>query len=313
MQQSNNVTFSTPAKIHLLGEHAVVYGKPALLASVNLRLQVTISSGNNFPIELSQIKSIIETIIQKEFPKLKIPTYSLSLTSDIPIGSGLGSSAATSAAYITALLSYLKIKWDLALVNKLTYEAEKVFHGNPAGADNSTVVYGGLMWYRKESPEVKILHPLSFTIPQRLAKNFVVLQTGTPKETTKNMVEMVRDSFDKKPALKHDFLTSQEDLTRNLLSAILNSEENSLIKIIRAGEQNLEKIGVCSPRVKKIIREIEKIGGAAKICGGGGATDGTGVLLAYHPKPAMIKSIAKKHQLNFFQAALGVEGLRSDK
>lgn len=303
------ITVSAPAKIHLLGEHAVVYGKPALVAAVNLKLTVVVSS-NGSKNNSYDLSKIIEPIIKKEFKIKTIPKYKLEISSEIPVGCGMGSSAAVSAAYIAALLLFLNIPWDLDLINKLTYEAEKVFHGNPSGADNSTIVFGGLIWYRKEMPDLKIIQKLNFSIPKKLANNFVLVNTGQPKESTKEMVIKVGNLYKEKPQIVEKFLLEQEKLTRELLFVIKESKEDELIWIIRQGEKNLESIGVASSYVSSIIREIEKLGGAAKICGAGGSTKSTGMLLAYHKDPDKIKEAAKKNNLSCFQVDLGVKGLR---
>src|SRR3989344_8359312 len=176
----NKITFSAPGKVHLLGEHAVVYGKPALLATVGLRVYVTISQGQS----IHPLQKTIHPIIKKYLRTKAIPPYQVQINSQIPIGAGLGSSAAISAAYIASLLTFLKAKWNLNLINQLTFEAEKVFHGNPSGADPATVIFGGLIWFRKESSDLKLIQQLPFSIPNKLAKNFVLINTGTPKETT---------------------------------------------------------------------------------------------------------------------------------
>ena len=304
------IRVSIPCKVHLLGEWAVVWGKPALLTAVNLRMTATIT-----PAKVSsdsEIKRIFEPIIKKELKLKKIPPYTLTITSEIPMGCHLGSSAAVSVVCIAALLSHLRVKWDLDLINKLAYEAEKVFHGNPSGADNSTVTFGGLMWYRKETTDLKIIQPLPFSIPDKLAKNFVLINTGTPKVNTKQMITDITALFEKNPQLKDQFLTGQERLTRELLPAIKDANEKEVIRIINEGEKNLERIGVCSPEVKKIIRAIEQAGGAAKICGAGASDGPTGVLLCYHQNKKIIEDIAKSYNLSYFKVDLGVEGLRRE-
>ena len=304
------IKVSAPCKVHLLGEWSVVWGKPALLITVDLRIFVTISPSSHT--EPSELRKIVEPIVKKELKIKNLPPYKLEIDSQIPMGAHLGSSAAVSVASIAALLSFLKVKWNLELVNRLAYEAEKVFHGNPSGADNSIIVYGGLMWYRKETPDLKLIQALPFSITPKLTKNFVIINTGTPKTNTKQMIAKITVKFDKNPLLKDKFLTVQERLVRELLTAIRNSDEKEVIRIIREGEANLESIGVCSPEVKKIIREIEALGGTAKICGAGAFTGPTGVLLCYHPNPSRIISFAKELNLNYFKVALGVEGLRQE-
>lgn len=299
------IKISAPGKIHLLGEHAVVYGKPVLLTTVDLRITVTIEKRKSDG--LSILRNTINKLIQKKYHR-KIPDYSIK--SSLPVGSGLGFSAAGSAAIIATLLSYFKIKWDKNLINELTFEAEKVFHGNPSGADNSTIVYGGLIWYRKETADLKIIHPLPFSIPNKLAKNFLIINTGKPKQSTKDMVEAVKNLYQKRPPVVQKFLENQEKLVRELLPAIKNADEKEVIRIIREGEKNLESIGVCSTSVKKIIRKIEKADGAAKICGAGATEGPTGVLLVFHRNKKVVEKIAKSYNLPYFSPKLGVEGLR---
>ncbi|OGE72576.1 mevalonate kinase [Candidatus Daviesbacteria bacterium RIFCSPLOWO2_12_FULL_38_10] len=306
------IKVSAPAKVHLLGEWSVVWGKPALLTTVDLRITVTIADTSKESEPTFEVRKIIEPIIKKELKIKKIPPYSLKIESDIPMGAHLGSSAAVSVASIAALLSFLKVKWDLDLINKLAYEAEKIFHGNPSGADNSTIVYGGLVWYRKENADLKIIQKLPFSIPAKLSKNFILINTGTPKETTRQMIEKISSKYTVSSIKYKKLFDHQEQLVKELLTAIKDSNEKELIRIIRAGERNLESIGVCSPEVSKIIRQIENAGGAAKICGAGATQGPTGVLLCYHKNTSVIEKIASENKLSHFSAKLGVEGVKQE-
>lgn len=308
------IKVSAPGKIHLLGEHAVVYGKPALLTTVDLRVNVILSAAKDLSRmrdTSNKLKKVIEPIVKKYLKIQTIPPYQLNISSQIPIGSGLGSSAAVSASYIAALLSFLKVQWDLNLINDLTFEAEKVFHGNPSGGDNFTVCFGGLVWFRKSDQDRQI-KPLNINISPKLSKNFCLINTGTPKESTKKMVENVKELSKKKPKLFKAFLQNQERLTKKMLSAIKKGNEDDLIRIIRTGEKNLESIGVVSPYAASIIKKIEKVGGAAKICGGGGKTKATGVLLAYHQDKKKLTEVAMSYNLPCYTITLGTEGLKQE-
>lgn len=304
------IKVSAPGKIHLLGEHFVVYGKPALLTAVDLRVTVHLR-GEKMRLHLgggANLAKIIEPIVKQHLKIKTIPPYQLTISSQIPIGAGLGSSAAISAAYIASLLSFLKVKWDLNLINQLAFEAEKVFHGNPSGGDNTAVVYGGLIWYQKEEG----VQPLTFSIPPRLTQNFILINTGKPKETTKEMVEMVSSKFKIQKSKFEKIFNNQEQLVKELVTVLEDGDEMKLIQIIKAGERNLEAIGVVSPSVKSIIRKIENAGGAAKICGAGGKSGPAGILLCYHPNLSIIKNIAKSYNLDYFSVKLGVEGVRNE-
>jgi len=124
------------------------------------------------------------------------------------------------------------------------------------------------------------------------------------------MVSSVKNLYDKNPKLVERFLDSQEKLVKELLLILKEGKEKELIRIIREGEKNLESIGACSTSVKKIIRQIEFSGGAAKICGAGGFEGPTGVVLGYHPDKNKLLEVIKSLKLPYFITKLGVEGLR---
>ena len=142
------IRVSAPGKIHLLGEHAVVYGMPAILSAVNKRLFVEIYYSVERRIFVDKIykKQIISllAILEKEIKRRtnirEIRPYSIEVKSEAPIGSGVGSSAALSASITAALLLLLKAPWDKKTIFDIAYEGEKFFHGNPSGGDLATII-----------------------------------------------------------------------------------------------------------------------------------------------------------------------------
>lgn len=352
------IQVSAPGKLFFLGEHVVVYGKPAFYSAINKRCYVEIIPRKDKKIEISSTNLKASKIITEkeitdktkdaqakwetyvnnndisllkfitsnplDFPiiaigetlkflKKSLPTgITLSLESDIPIGSGLGSSAAVAVSVVGAIYLLFNKELDKKIVNEIAYFAEQKKHGTPSGGDNSASCFGGFIWYRKEAAELKIIQPIPFSLSKKLAGNFTIIHTGTPNETTGEMVSFVRASYKKDPLEIGAIFDGQEKLTRDLLPAIKNEDESELIRIIREGENNLEKLGVVSEFVKGIIREIEKAGGAAKICGGGGKTKGTGIVLAHHKSPSVLNKIALRFRLESSKITLGEEGLKEE-
>lgn len=280
------ITVSVPGKIHLMGEHAVVYGKPALLAAINRRLTVTVGEGEN---TATGYVSDISAIVQKHFHVQK--EFHITIDSDIPEGYHLGSSAAVAVGVVSAVTYFLKKVWNPTLFNQLAYEAEKMKHGNPSGGDNTIVTMGGFIWYRKELEFLKSIW--QFPFKTKLNK-FFLIDTGKPKETTGEMVAYV--AAHKNQA----YFDQNEEQTKRIAIALKGNDEKILVDAMQKGERTLEGMGVVSKKVIPIIREIEKSGGAAKILGGGGRKDGVGYLLCYTKKP-------KK---NFMPITLGEEGVR---
>lgn len=304
------VTVSAPAKVHLMGEHSVVYGKPALLAAINKRLFISVESAPKLELISEYNTDYLQNIInlfEKTFQK-KVKGVKITIKSEIPIGRHIGSSAALSVATIGALMRFFLKIWDPKRINELSYEAEKEKHGNPSGADNTTCCFGGLVWYRKEVEFLKSIWNLpvsTYQIPQ-----FILIDTGLPKESTKEMIQYVNNIYNKNRKYIENILSDQEKQTKRILVSLKNGDREELKKAIIIGERNLEKMGVVSASSKKIIREIEKVGGCAKICGGGGKRGPTGFLLAYHENTEKIITLAQNMKLNTFPIKLGEEGVR---
>lgn len=316
------IIVSAPGKIHLLGEHSVVYGKPAILASINKRCFVTLTLRKDDLVNLSfedletspaldYLTFIVDETLKYFNQKLPFG-FNLSVNLEIPLGCGLGSSAALAVSVIGAVSLLFNKHLDKEIINEIAFKCEQRVHGNPSGGDNTACCYGGFIWYKKEGKDAKVIKPLTFNLSQSLLDKFTIIYTGKPNETTGEMVKMVNELLKKKPKYTEKIFDNQEKLVHKLLTAIKTENTNSILDCIRNGEQNLEKLGVVSEYVKSIIREIEKIGGAAKICGGGGATKGTGVLLVFNEKPALITQICSRFNLSYSIINLGVEGVRRE-
>lgn len=314
------ITVSVPSKVHLLGEHAVVYGKPAFLGAIDKRISVTISSSKTKQIQGDQtytkeIKQLLE-ILEREIKnrtKFKVEKpYSIKINSQVPVRFGLGSSAAISASFTAAMLSFLKIPLRNKTVFDIAYEGEKFFHGNPSGGDLTAVIEGGFLWFRKEFEFLKTFATISFN-PHKNIKQFILINSGKPEESTREMIEKVAKLKTSLPQKVQALFNSQEELTKQIVIAFKDGDEENLIECVKFGEQNLEKLSVVGKKAKSLIRSIERIGGAAKISGAGGVKRGSGMLLAYHKDTGKLLNYVKQKKLEFLKIRIGVEGLRRDE
>ena len=334
----NKVVVSVPGKVHLMGEHAVVYGKPALLAAINLRLQATVTplsfprkressvqrldprvkpEDDNSVVEIissepiDYVRHIIE-VVREHYKFKELPRLRITIGSEIPAGYHLGSSAAVAVATAGALTFFLKKIWNPQLFNQLAYEAEKKMHGNPSGGDNTTVTVGGFVWFRKELEFLKSIWQLPFK-PQSSLNHFFLINTGRPKETTGEMVAFVKEKVQKEPDEMQKLLTLNEQQVKRVTVALKEGNENELLDAIKSGERTLEGMGVVSTKVIPLIRQIEKIGGAAKILGGGGRAEGVGFLLCYHHDVDAVETLCNKYTYSTQAIRLGEEGVRLEK
>lgn len=351
------IRISAPGKIIILGEHAVVYGKPAIIAAVNKRCFVELTARsdkkiiiyvkNNRLEAITDVEQLKNKFIQAQkdwdivnctndtkllklitkdlldYPQLvigeclnylktfnDISGFELSIDLEIPIGSGMGSSAALAVSIIGALLCLTNQKFDKKIINEIAFLAEQKKHGFPSGGDNTACCYGGLIWFHKEATESNIFSQIPVTISPNILGNFLTIFTGIPIESTGELVSKVRNLYKRNKRSIDQVFNSQEKLTNELLTALENGEEEKIIAIIRNGEKNLERLGVVSSSVKLLIREIEEIGGAAKICGAGGIAKGSGMLLAYHQDIDVLQGLLGKYKYDFSKAILGAEGVR---
>lgn len=309
------VTVSVPGKIHLMGEHAIVYGRPAILAAINKRLYATVSDNDSLKIVTKDDPKLIKKAIEVVAKKFNLESplkVKIEIKSAIPTGRHVGSSAAVSVAVVSALTYFLKKIWNPNLFNELAYEVEKVQHGNPSGGDNTTVTFGGFIWFRKELEFLKSLWQLPFKPSKKIAP-FVLIDSGRPKESTGEMVKNVADFRKKYPEKVKKLLDENEEAVKEVTIAIKEGDEKLLISAIKKGERTLEGLGVVSKKVIPIIRDVENVGGAAKILGGGGKAAAVGLLLCYHRQKEKISLIAKRYDFPLINIRLGEEGVRLEK
>jgi mevalonate kinase len=270
MKKTNSI--SAPGKLIISGEHAVVYGHPAIATAVNFRLKI--GSGGN-------------------------------IESDIPIGAGMGSSA----AYAVAKTALKFKKLDLEKINSAAYMLERLQHGNPSGVDNTVVTYGGFLWYRKESENFKTFRQIESKA--KLPKIYL-LNSGKPRETTKEMVSYVGSLYRRRKKWTKNIFGEIETVTKGFLELLLEKKVSDFGRLMMENEGLLEKLGVVSESAKILIHRIEKMGGFAKISGAGGKKEGSGMILIYHKDIEKITFFTKNNNLNIIPVKMGEEGVRME-
>ncbi|HRO22749.1 MAG TPA: mevalonate kinase, partial [Promineifilum sp.] len=198
-------TATAPGKVILFGEHAVVYGHPALAAPVvQLRARATVEETGRSDVALiapdlnrsallskvhahNPLAAVVRVVEQYCNCSLS-DGYSLSVTSAIPIASGLGSGAAISVAVIRALAQYMGREDAISReeVSRLAYEVERLHHGTPSGVDNTVIAFERPVYFVRREPE-----PLIETFVTAQPLRLVIGDTGI-RSATKDVVGDVR-------------------------------------------------------------------------------------------------------------------------
>src|SRR5512140_2519332 len=160
---------SAPGKIILFGEHAVVYGRPALavpVTQVHADVEVVESARPGIWIDAPDVDLHAElNTLPSDHPIASVihnflflwrvspfPDLAIKISSTIPVASGLGSGAAVTVALTRALASHFKHPVTDEEVNAFAYEIEKLHHGTPSGIDNTVITYASPVYFIKGNP-----------------------------------------------------------------------------------------------------------------------------------------------------------------
>ncbi len=185
----------------------------------------------------------------------------LKLRSSIPMGCGMGSSAATVLSELRAMGHYLRVDFKPEWYYEYSLEAEKLQHGKPSGVDSYISLHGGCARFEKGQAT-------SIALPRM--KMFMV-QTGIPQSSTGECVMDVERRF-RNSGIWSEF----EAVTNAFADAILNNSVQKMHWLVRENNRLLEAIGVVPARVQQFIREVEAWGGSAKVCGAGSVNGNCG-------------------------------------
>lgn len=273
-----------PGKVIISGEHSVVYGKMALAASISLGVKVSVDEDGELQ-KTVVVKKAIEVAGGDENIHIKIE-------SELPIGSGLGSSAAVAAATIKAVKGYLGKPIDNDELFALTMECEKIAHGNPSGLDPATVIYGGLLAYTKGQP----FERLTIKSPLKL----LLINSGKPEESTKEMVELVA-SRKENTAL----IDQIGALALQVREKLINGDD--IAELLNKNGVLLEELGVVGGKAKKLSTELRKLGASVKVAGAGGVMTGSGMMIVMHTDLTQIKELLDNRQIDYFETVIGAK------
>ena len=305
------IQYCAPAKIIFSGEHAVVYGKPALVSAINLHLTFSVWDAKK-EIQDKNIlfiaKTIQEYLKKKKYPIIKTD-YNYSVQSTIPIGRGLGSSAAFSVASSATFLEYFSGRqFQKEEINNVGYQIEKQFHSRPSGVDTSASCFGGLIYFRKEFEFLKTISNLHIKIPQNIENNLYLIDSGKPHESTSEMVETVGQKYNKSSKVMDILFSEIEKTTKRLVVSLVKEDGIFFQKTIAENESLLEEIGVVSKHTEQLLCLLKEYG-VGKVTGAGGKKNGSGYILFYHLNGKDIEEKCKKLQIPCIKFVSEYEGV----
>jgi mevalonate kinase len=283
------VVASAPAKIILFGEHFVVYGEPAIVMAIDRRAHAEAelrqdkrlrfhSTNLNtscyfeegiFKVEQGDAK---ETRLKFEPVKLAVEKVlaasgknvgmDITISSEIPVGAGLGSSAAVVASVTAAVSALLGSEYSKQEIFRIAFEAEKAVHGTPSGVDPAIATFGGTLLFQVDTGfkplEVKTDVPL------------VIGNTGVER-STKIQVEKVREMMDSFPQIADPLRKAAREIVLRAVTALQENDLETLGRLMNMNHALLYGIGVSDESLEWLINAARKAGAlGAKLTGAGG-------------------------------------------
>lgn len=246
------------SKIILIGEHAVVYGYPAIslpLLEVEVTCKVVPAESPWRLYEEDTLSMAVYTSL--EYLDITEACIRCEIDSAIPEKRGMGSSAAISIAAIRAVFDYYQADLPHDVLEILVNRAEMIAHMNPSGLDAKTCL--------SDQP-IRFIKNVGFTeLEMDLSAYLVIADTGVYGHT-REAIQVVQNKG--KDALP--FLHALGELTQQAEDAISQKDAEELGQILSQAHLHLKEIGVSSPEADHLVETALSHGAlGAKMSGGG--------------------------------------------
>ena len=263
---------SSCGKAIIVGEHAVIYGASAVAMPIsNLRMKITLkpSTKNKSSLKFgsNRVSDHVLGIIDDAFHTLNIKPFPCEIegTSQLLIGSGLGSSAALSIVILKALARFVGKNIEESVLSHFGKTLEGRFHGKSSGLDTCVVAYEKPILFKKDQRPniIELNHPQNIS-PWR----FVLIDSGT-RSSTMSMIKLAAPYFlDSKAGDKR--LEEFDRLAINSSKALACGHFELLAESMNRASRMLEEAGLVSDLLKSMFDRIANIGlPSAKLTGAG--------------------------------------------
>jgi mevalonate kinase len=268
---------SAPAKIILLGEHAVVHGQPAIAVPLSsLRARATVEPGERLtiialdtnetvPVDLTAqiVENALELMARLvlEHTGCPPPPVTIRVSSDIPLASGFGSGAAVSSALGRALAQAVGVELGVDDLNRMVYRVEQMHHGIPSGIDNTVIVYEQPVYFVRHQPIelLKITRPFTLVVGDTGAKALTHVSVGDVNRLYETHPVEIGAIFERIGRLVKQARQAIEGGSSEMLGPLMN--ENHAL---------LQQLTVSSPELDRLVAAARNAGASgAKLSGGG--------------------------------------------
>lgn len=324
------VVASAPAKVILFGEHFVVYGEPAIVLAIDRRAYATAEErsdgktcfhstelglegyyeGDSFKVKQGDAKEAkirfeparmaVDKIKQKAG---KTTGLNIEINSTVPVGAGLGSSAAVVASVTAAVGTLLNLNISKEEIFRISLEAEKIVHGTPSGIDPAISTFGGTLVYQTGTG----FRPLQVKSDIPL----VIGDTGVER-STRRQVEKVKDFVDRYPRITEPIMRAANEIVNQATEALVSSDLPTLGELMNLNHALLYGLTVSDESLEWLINAARKSGAlGAKLTGAGGG--GCMIALTTNEKLRHVADAIQRAGGKPFEAKKTDEGVRIER
>lgn len=311
---------SAPGKLMLFGEHAVIYDRPCIVASVEHRITVSLERRNDNNLILTAPELNIENENISDLEKAHLKKVSFLLTAirnffkkyDVKSGLnvetksefsdkiGLGSSSAVVVSAVKALSELFSIKLDKKEIFDLSYRNVLDVQGLGSGFDVAAAVYGGILFFKTGGEIIKPINIKSIPL--------VIGYTGI-KANTPTLVKMVAEKLRQEPKTINDVFNEIEKIVNLAKTEIENNNWREVGRLMNLNQDLLRKLDVSSKELENLIKAA--LGADAygtKLSGAGGGD--CIIAIADENNLNKIKQAIEKAGGSIIDAKIPAEGIR---
>ncbi|MCD4740420.1 mevalonate kinase [archaeon] len=260
---------TAPGKIVLFGEHSVVYNKPAIAAPVtSVKARVQLEPAERFSIDFKndvnkqKAWKAIENTVDNTLEALHIndKNFNITIDSEVPIASGMGSGAAVGIATIRAITKHFNKKLTKNQISSIDFKTEQLLHTHPSGIDNTVISHEiPIIYQNGELQKITIGKPL----------NILIANTGI-RSSTKEALEAVRTAWENNQAEYEGYFRQAGMIALEAKKAIELGELENIGKLMQDFQEFYKNIKMSHPANEKLIQaalDNEALG--SKISGAG--------------------------------------------
>lgn len=274
-----------PLKLTLFGEHAVVYGEPAIAVTVSEKLRIKIRPSDKMilksntlairgiKVDLEEMKLeseettrilsyVISTINYFENEIGKKKNAIIEIESPVEPSVGLGTSAAVVVGVVAGYSKFLGYEMQKEEIAKTAYQIERTVQGGLGSRmDTYTTALGGVLFFPRNS-----------TNYEKLSKTVKITSGYIPRiATTAEILKRVRSLKQKNEDLFKQIISTIGKIVERAREAIYNENEEELGELMYINHGLLMSLGVTLPPIDNLVSTAKSLGIAGcKISGGGG-------------------------------------------